>query len=334
MPRRNNGGFTLVELLVVVAIIAILVALLLPAVQAAREAARRISCTNNLKQIGLAIHNFHDVYGGIPSTRQSCFYGTWANAIWPFLEQGVATEQWDPHKTYFHQTLESRQAEVPIYFCPSRRGPGMLSISGDNAPGFPHKPGALADYAAVVGDGGCDPKCQALGWSMNWDYPPGAVVGSFGHGGPFSPGPFGGVPDSGGDCIGNDYTNFVFSRNVLPISFTSIKDGLSNTLFLGEKHMPSSGFGRAERCDGSAYTGYGLQIVNRFAGPGFGLVSNPEWDSYTDWSNLFFGSHHPGICNFVLGDGSVRPLNKTINTTVLGYLATKAGGEVIPEDAF
>ena len=83
----GSRGFTLVELLVVIAIIGILVALLLPAVQAAREAARRIQCTNHLKQIGLAIHNFHDAHKKLPPSRMPCNHGTWASEIWPYLEQ-------------------------------------------------------------------------------------------------------------------------------------------------------------------------------------------------------------------------------------------------------
>src|SRR5688572_13809052 len=89
MRFRSRGGFTLVELLVVIAIIGILVALLLPAIQAAREAARRTQCLNHLKQIGLAMHMFHDTVKKIPPSRMPCHHGTWASAIWPYLEEGT-----------------------------------------------------------------------------------------------------------------------------------------------------------------------------------------------------------------------------------------------------
>ena len=108
----HRRGFTLVELLVVIAIIAILIALLLPAVQAAREAARRTQCVNNLKQIGLAIHNFHDVFLGLPPTRQICHHGTWANILWPYLEQGPAADQWDPELAYHYQPLENLNIQL------------------------------------------------------------------------------------------------------------------------------------------------------------------------------------------------------------------------------
>lgn len=88
MPKRRHRGFTLIELLVVIAIIAILVALLLPAVQQAREAARRSSCKNNLKQLGVAMHNYHDTHGTLPVGVHRCCWGTWQVAILPQIEQG------------------------------------------------------------------------------------------------------------------------------------------------------------------------------------------------------------------------------------------------------
>jgi prepilin-type N-terminal cleavage/methylation domain-containing protein len=90
VPKKysTRGGFTLVELLVVIAIIGVMVGLLLPAVQAAREAARRMQCSNNLKQIGLAMHNYHDSLGQFPPSRASCCWGTWNVLIMPYIEQG------------------------------------------------------------------------------------------------------------------------------------------------------------------------------------------------------------------------------------------------------
>ncbi|MFG0262600.1 MAG: DUF1559 domain-containing protein [Novipirellula sp. JB048] len=93
--NHRRQGFTLVELLVVIAIIGVLVGLLLPAVQAAREAARRMSCSNNLKQIGLAMHNYHDSLGSFPAgAYPSCCYGTWVPLLLPYMEQGSLAEQY------------------------------------------------------------------------------------------------------------------------------------------------------------------------------------------------------------------------------------------------
>lgn len=94
---RNRHGFTLVELLVVIAIIGVLVALLLPAVQAARESARRIKCTNNLKQAALAIHNYHDTFRALPMGQHGCCWGTWLVAILPFVEQGTLSANYQGH---------------------------------------------------------------------------------------------------------------------------------------------------------------------------------------------------------------------------------------------
>jgi prepilin-type N-terminal cleavage/methylation domain-containing protein len=89
---NTKRGFTLVELLVVIAIIGVLVALLLPAVQAARESARRAQCVNNLKQVGIAMHGYHDTYLKLPPGARSCCWGTWQMEILPFIEQGQLAE--------------------------------------------------------------------------------------------------------------------------------------------------------------------------------------------------------------------------------------------------
>src|SRR5262245_29962927 len=105
--RATCPGFTLVELLVVIAIIGVLVALLLPAVQSAREAARRMQCQNHLKQIGLAVHSFEDVYKTLPHSRYDDRY-TWAVEILPFIEQKTLYDQWDLTKRYYLQNATAR----------------------------------------------------------------------------------------------------------------------------------------------------------------------------------------------------------------------------------
>ncbi|MEX0791919.1 MAG: DUF1559 domain-containing protein [Pirellulaceae bacterium] len=125
-------AFTLVELLVVIAIIGVLVALLLPAVQQAREAARRMQCTNNLKQLALAMHNHHDTYNKFPIGATNAPRHTWVVEIWPFIEQSALADQYDPVQPFHvapHVNLGATTGlcaqTVDMYFCPSEKGPTL-----------------------------------------------------------------------------------------------------------------------------------------------------------------------------------------------------------------
>jgi prepilin-type N-terminal cleavage/methylation domain-containing protein len=156
-PRRR-GGFTLIELLVVIGIISLLMGLLLPAVQKAREAAFRISCANNLKQISLAMHHYELDNGQLPPRCLGEDGATWAVLIFRYIEQDNVYQRWNLSQSYYEQSDAARLFSVPIYFCPSRRSKASgYSISGDmpwlcgNSYG-PHVPGGLIDYAACLGD--------------------------------------------------------------------------------------------------------------------------------------------------------------------------------------
>ncbi len=161
MRRCPRRAFTLIELLVVISIISVLMGLLLPAVQKAREAAARISCANNLKQIGLAMHSFENVHRRLPPSRLLGPSATWAVLILPFMEQDNLYRQWDLRLTYYQQSIVARMTPVKSYFCPSRRDsntPPGASTFGDTPSWQPgaHSPGALGDYAACVDLSGHD----------------------------------------------------------------------------------------------------------------------------------------------------------------------------------
>ncbi len=162
---RARIGFTLIELLVVIAIIGLLIGLLMPAVQKAREAANRVSCANNLKQIGLAMHHYHVNYHKLPprallagpADANQTAGATWAVLLMPFMEQDNLYRQWDLSKRFYDQNDLARLTGVKNYFCPTRRSAtDAPSTSGDQAilAGASldkNVPGALGDYAASLG---------------------------------------------------------------------------------------------------------------------------------------------------------------------------------------
>jgi prepilin-type N-terminal cleavage/methylation domain-containing protein/prepilin-type processing-associated H-X9-DG protein len=287
--RSTQKGFTLVELLVVIAIIGVLMAILLPAVQMAREAARRMQCQNHLKQIGLASHNFHDVYNVIPASRLDSNTATWAVVLLPYLEAMPAYEAWDLTKSYYLQGDTARLHQVPLLLCPTRRSGQLSSTAGDNRPGMPHVPGALSDYAGCAGI--FDPVR---------DY----------------------ATDRASGVIISGINLLPGKPNASNMSLSHVLDGTSNTFMFGEKHVKYDVSATGPH-DGSIYNGDSPTAVMRIAGPGrpFGKRT----DSYL----ANFGSWHGDICQFVFCDGHVAKLSYSTDLVVVGQLATRADGEVV-----
>ena len=303
----------------VIAIIGILVALLLPAVQAAREAARRTQCVNNLKQIGLGIQNFESTLRYVPASREPCGVSTWATALLPYMEETTADALWDHTIGYYGQQPESRTFQVASYYCPTRRSAPQLSTLGDtpidrSLTPENNLPGGLSDYAAVGGDG-------RPPWDFTDPYTP-PPKGPFVHAGPFSQN---GNPNED-NCDSNNRLKAGVKIKYL-VRLKDITDGLSKTLFVGEKHIHMDGLGRGDYGDASVYNGDEAYCFLRYGGPGRAIASSST-EAKGAWNYTNFGSYHPDICNFVLGDGSVRGVSAWIDTTTLGYLTSCADGQV------
>jgi prepilin-type N-terminal cleavage/methylation domain-containing protein len=324
VAARLKRGFTLVELLVVIAIIGVLIALLLPAIQAAREAARRSQCQNNLKQIGLAFQMHHDAKKFIPNSRLQRDYNTWAGSIWPFLEQANISARWDPKFDYYGQKEDVRTYQVSVYLCPSRRSPPQNSVNGDqDDSGSPHTPGACSDYAISLGDitsEGNDKVPSELVSQFSYiDFCTGVGVYSGIKG--ETEGETGTVPPGEEPII----SKFVFKN---------VEDGLSNVPFVGEKHVPPlfQGYGSAN--DASIYNADNRKGVGRYGGPGVPIVQDEVGNTPTtvDDYNECFGSAHSTGAYFAYGDGSIRMLSYEIDLRVLAYTLHRADGNTPPVD--
>jgi prepilin-type N-terminal cleavage/methylation domain-containing protein len=273
MKRNERSAFTLIELLVVIAIIAVLIGLLLPAVQAAREAASRTKCANNLKQIGLACVSHAQSYRGYPDggggwwlSRSKDATGQplvsphqawgWAYQILPFIEQKNAWQA--PLDTTVAATV------IPIYFCPSRRAPEALLGCQS---GMPDGLRGAIDYA---GCGGFDGRGVDL---TNGSFPSNGIIVS--------------------QLIAQQGT----------VGITDVSDGTSNTVMVGERscnlNLMNEAFSTPDENNGYI-DGWDWDTM-RFGN------SPPISDRRNDFpASLLFGSSHPAGCLFVLGDGSVR----------------------------
>jgi prepilin-type N-terminal cleavage/methylation domain-containing protein len=308
VSKRKRRAFTLVELLVVIAIIGSLIALLLPAVQAAREAARRNSCVNNLKQIGLAVQSHQDAAKQYPMGRDNTVQSSvsWAFRLLPYLEKTNIYQAFSKgHKVFDPENSVAMRTPVDTYACPSRRvAAADRDFDNNDQPPIVRAAAALGDYAAVAG----------------LEYMNG-VVGVKG-------GPDSGLrPDLRPDSAESGPI-YSFSK----IREKDVTDGLSNTAAVGEKHKPQNPendnpeMHHYAQGDNAFLAGDSPRTI--FAGTSDGIATGPD-----DGSNIKFGSEHNGITHFMFLDGHVRSLKNDIDYKVLNMVGTIGGEEVIPEDA-
>ncbi len=339
-PTSRRRGFTLVELLVVIAIIGVLVALLLPAIQAAREAARRTQCINNMKQIGLATLNYHDSRRELPPMRIADGNLTYAALLLDYLEQSQAKKLWDKNRgsfgCFYDQTLQMRSATVDAYFCPSMNHESRVMLVrravGDGH-GHPHGDpeqsgtplgyyGSISDYMPVAGS-----TCSIFddgGVLRTWEYFGGFTTGDA-H---LVDGP---VPQvrRATDLIKNG--NRVIGWKGLT-SLKSITDGTTNTLLAGEV-----GKGRSENAHAFNGDHSPFEFVGNRANSGKGfcercdLPPRPQGNTEAaiNFGDSGFGGNHPGTVVFAMCDGSVQGLSRDTDLNMLDRMATRDGGEVI-----
>ncbi|MFO0953920.1 MAG: DUF1559 domain-containing protein [Isosphaeraceae bacterium] len=335
--RKARLGFTLIELLVVIAIIAVLIALLLPAVQSAREAARRAQCVNNLKQLGLAQHNYHDTYGSFSPGGKSCCWGTWLLFTLPYVEQTALWNSWNfmGDLIYYQKggydgdlryggvcNITVSATRVKAYMCPS-------DGTNDTLSGIGRTLGSATFYVT------------SQNYVANW----GNL--STNQETTYLNVPFGGAPfaDIDGPGAGNG-GKAVFGMN-------SITDGTSNTLLYSECLV---GTGKNGPPYNAPFDLRGFSWWTSAAGFVGWLSPNSTLPDVTESASYCiypYGqnppctqptstlprmnaarSRHPGGVNVTLCDGSVKFIKNTINLNIWRALSTTRGGEVVSADSY
>jgi prepilin-type processing-associated H-X9-DG protein len=307
-----------------------LIALLLPAVQAAREAARRSQCVNNMKQIGIAIHNFHDSKKFLPPAWIDRNFLTWAVHILPYMEEQAVYNQWDVTRRYHDQTAQARMKAIPGYLCPTRRSTSQ-GLSGGNLNPDPTSGaatglhGAISDYVAPRG--GNAASYNATAPSGTWNVIGPAAYPAMIRGIRTDSLPAGTIPQNANtdailDNAGPAARLLNWRSNT---DFAKVRDGLTSTILVAEKHIRGNQLVTGD-ADGSVFNG---DVNNYFSKRGDLPLGKGPNDNLANHAGKL-GSWHPGVFHVAMCDGSVRPLSLIINTGILTRLIDRIEGRTIP----
>ncbi|MCI0360112.1 MAG: DUF1559 domain-containing protein [Planctomycetaceae bacterium] len=339
---RGRRGFTLVELLVVIAIIGVLVALLLPAVQAAREAARRSSCGNNLKQIGLSLHNYHDTQGTFPAT--TGFTRGWGliPMMLPYIEQAPLHATMDFTRQVLCNNKAVLEARIPVLRCPSDPLPSILPARGFPAtcPGNtlpPDSAAAVTHYLGSFGDG-----C-IVGETLGFTNAGNASFTNFSCGGCSSGACTSAATTSlcnkpsqgfGGGQFHRGIFNYLSSASGANgtggIRIAEVTDGTSSTIMFGHTSGIAMGFDNVWCTSTGSVNGTSLPInFNIRASIQNGGFFCPGCSMGQPWRGRGFQSHHPGGSMFTMADASVHFIAQTIDMRLYNGLGSRAGAEVV-----
>ncbi len=313
MTPRRPSGFTLVELLVVIAIIGILVALLLPAVQAAREAARKTECKSHVKNIALALQNFHDTNKQFPPGRAGSprypqgneqHSVSWAFYLTPFIEETALWDAWVPTARVDDAANNlAMRTPVSLFYCPSRRTPAAdRDFDNNDQPSVVKEAAPAGDYAA---NAGLSTRNGMDGYNLQ---------------------------KFDGQTFGPMYTN---SR----IAARRVSDGLSKTFAIGEKFVPweisdaPEGMDHQLRGDTAIFAGDSRHTALRRSSIGFPQNKNTTAENALTTRGAF-GSEHGGMSHFGFLDGSVQTIQHDIEPELFNSMAAVGDGGDVPDSVF